>query len=75
MESLYLTLNRQNIDYTKNPDLFFNKCQNELNHNAPRKKSTSVRIISFSWLKLLSLSWKENVLETDFWKFRQMDID
>ena len=48
MESLYLTLNRQNIDYTKNPDLFFNKCQNELNHNAPRKKSTSVRIISFS---------------------------
>ena len=38
MDSPYLTLNSQNIDYTKNPDLIFNICQNELNHNAPRKK-------------------------------------
>ena len=38
MDSLYLALNSKNIDYTKNPDLFFNICQNELNHHAPRKK-------------------------------------
>ena len=38
MDSPYLTLNSQNIDYTKNPDLIFNICQNELNHHAPRKK-------------------------------------
>ena len=34
MDSLHLALNSQNIDYTKNPDLFFNG----LNHHAPRKK-------------------------------------
>ena len=39
MDSLYLALNSQNIDYTKNPELFFNKCQNELNHEAPRQKN------------------------------------
>ena len=38
MDSPYLTLNSQNIDYTKNPDLIFKICQNELNHHAPRKK-------------------------------------
>ena len=42
MDSLYLALYSQNIDYTKNPDLFFNICQNELNHQAPRK-SKSIR--------------------------------
>ena len=31
-------LNSQNIDYTKNPDLFFNICHNESNHHTPRKK-------------------------------------
>ena len=34
----YIWLYSQFIDYTKNPDLFFNICQNELNHHAPRKK-------------------------------------
>ena len=37
MGSLHLALNSQNIDYTKNPGLFFNICQNELNHHAPNK--------------------------------------
>ena len=32
MDSLILALNSRNIDYTKNPDVFF-----EVNHNAPRK--------------------------------------
>ena len=44
MDSLYLALNSQNIDYTKNPDLFFNG----LNHHAPPKKSASVGIINLS---------------------------
>ena len=39
MDSIYFTLNSQNIDYTKNPDLFFNTCQNELNHHALSKKA------------------------------------
>ena len=38
MDSLHLALNSQNIDYTKIPDLFFNICQNELNHHTPIKK-------------------------------------
>ena len=38
MDSLYLALNNQNIDYTKNTDLFFNICQNELSHHVARKK-------------------------------------
>ena len=38
MDSPYLALNIQNIDYTKNLDLFFNIHQNELNHRAPREK-------------------------------------
>ena len=45
MDSLYLALKSQNTDYTKNPDLFFNICENELNHHALRKKSTTVGII------------------------------
>ena len=77
MESLYLALNIQNIDYIKSPDLFFNIWQNELNHHAPRqKKITSVGIISLSWLKhCLNLSCKERVLQTDFWNIRQMKTD
>ena len=43
MDSLYLALNSQNIDYTKNPELFFNKCQNELNHQASKTKKLHPR--------------------------------
>ena len=35
--SLQSTLESQNIDYIKNPDLFFEICQKVLNHHAPRK--------------------------------------
>ena len=38
MDSLILALNSRNIDYTKNPDVFCEVCQNELNHHAPRKR-------------------------------------
>ena len=38
MDSLKLTLNSQDVDYTKNPQLFFELCWNELEHHAPRKK-------------------------------------
>ena len=38
MDSLILALSSRNIDYTKNPDVFFEVCQNELNHHAPRKR-------------------------------------
>ena len=48
MDSLDLALNSQNTDYTTNPDLFFNICQNKLNHHAPRKKRKFVRIITLS---------------------------
>ena len=48
MDSLKLTLNSQDVDYTKNPQLFFELCRNELEHHAPRKKSTSMGIIDFS---------------------------
>ena len=36
--SLQSTLESQNVDYIKNPDLFFEICQKVLNHHAPRKK-------------------------------------
>ena len=48
MDSLKLTLNSQDVDYTKNPQLFFELCWNELEHHAPRKKSTSVGTINLS---------------------------
>ena len=35
---LQSTLESQNIDYIKNPDLFFEICQKVLNHHAPRKR-------------------------------------
>ena len=38
MDSLKLTLNSKDVDYTKNPQLFFEFCRNELEHHAPRKK-------------------------------------
>ena len=38
MVFLKLTLNSQDVDYTKNPQLFFELCRNELEHHAPRKK-------------------------------------
>ena len=46
MDFLYLALNKQNINYTKNPDTFFNVCQTELNYHAPRRKSTFEGIIN-----------------------------
>ena len=48
MDFLKLTLNSQDVDYTKNPQLFFELCRNELEHHAPRKKSTSVGTIKLS---------------------------
>ena len=48
MDSIYLALNCQNFDWTKNPDLLVNICQNELNHYSPREKSTSVGIVNLS---------------------------
>ena len=38
MDSLILALNSRNIDYTKNPDVFFEVYQNELNDHDPRKR-------------------------------------
>ena len=38
MDSIKLTLNSQDVDYTRNPQLFFELCWNELEHHAPRKK-------------------------------------
>ena len=51
MDSVKLTLNSQDVDYTKNPQLFFELCRNELEHYSPKKKSTSVGTINLSWLK------------------------
>ena len=48
MDSLILTLNSQDVDYIKNLQLFFELCQKELEHHAPRKKSTSVGTINLS---------------------------
>ena len=38
MYSPKLTLNSQDVDYTKNPQLCLELCRNELDHHAPRKK-------------------------------------
>ena len=38
MDSLKLTWNSQDVDYTKNPQLLFELCRNELEYHAPRKK-------------------------------------
>ena len=38
MDSLKLTLNSQDVDDTKNPQLVFELCWNEPGHHAPRKK-------------------------------------
>ena len=43
MDSLKLTLNSQDVDYTKNPQLFFELCRNELEHHAPRKRKVLFR--------------------------------
>lgn len=51
MDSQHLGFDSQNIDYTKNPELFFKRCQNELNHHAARKKSIYIGIINLSKLK------------------------
>ena len=77
LNSLYLPLNIQNIVYNKNLDFFFNICQNELNHHPPRKekyvRGNNKHFMTKTYC--LCLSWKERVLETDFWKIRQMKID
>lgn len=38
MDFLYLALNCQKNDYTKTAGLFFNICQNKLNHNGATEK-------------------------------------
>ena len=38
MNSLQYTLAEEHIDYSRNPDKFFEICQNVLNNHAPRKK-------------------------------------
>ena len=38
MDSLKLTLNSQDVDYTENPQLFFELCRDELELHVPRKK-------------------------------------
>ena len=38
IDSLRVTLNNQDANYTKNPKLFFELCRSELEHHAPRKK-------------------------------------
>ena len=43
MDFLKLTLNSQDVDYTKSPQLFFELCWNELEHHAPRKKKVPPR--------------------------------
>ena len=38
MDSLKLTLNSQDFDYTKNLQLYFELCRNEPEHHAPKTK-------------------------------------
>ena len=38
IDSLRVTLKNQDVNYTKNPKLFFELCRSELEHHAPRKK-------------------------------------
>ena len=38
IDSLRVTLNNQDVNYTKNPKLFFELCRSELEHHAPRTK-------------------------------------
>ena len=38
MDSLLYTLNEERIDYSKNPDKFFEICNTVLNTHAPKKK-------------------------------------
>ena len=69
MDSLKLTRNSQDVDWTKNRQLFFELCRNELEYHAPRKKSTSVGIINLSWLKrCLNPLWNKCVLRNNFLK-------
>ena len=46
VDSLRVTLNNQDVNYTKNPKLSFELCRSELEHHAPQKKSTFVGIIN-----------------------------
>ena len=72
MDSLYLALNNQNNDYTKNPGLFFNICQDEWNHHVP-KKGISVDINKTFMTKTLSKSIMESTfLEKYFRKIQQI---
>ena len=56
MDSLKLTLNSQDDDYTKNRQLFFELCRNKLEHHAQRKKKY-IRVNNKSFMtKALSKS-------------------
>ena len=48
IDSLSVTLSNQDVNYSKNPKLFFELCWSELEHYAPRKKSIFVGIINLS---------------------------
>ena len=65
MDSQHLGFDSQNIDYTKNPELFFKRCQNELNHHAARKKSITMGIINLSKLKSIvkRTHFRNNILK------------
>ena len=63
MDSLKLTLNSQDVDYTKNPQLFFELCWNELEHLAPRKKKYMRRNNKPFMTKALSKSIRQSFSE------------
>ena len=46
MNSLHYTLSEKQIDYSKNPDKFFEISQNILKKPAPRKKSMFLETIN-----------------------------
>ena len=48
IDSLRVTLNNQDVNYSKNTKLFFELCRSELEHHALRKKSTFMGIINLS---------------------------
>ena len=74
MDSLYLALNSQNIDYAKNPGLFFNICQNEWNHHVP-KKGISVDIKKIFMTKTLSKFIMESMFLEKYFRETEQIID
>ena len=66
MNSLQYTLNEERIDYSKNPDKFFEICHTVLNTHAPKKKKYILGNNKPFMIKTFSkLSCKEHVLKTD----------